>query len=80
MKIAVGQTWRMRMPEPGNDAFFLVTRFSEENRGWMAICLSLGVGWRPLKDGDEMLFHVNDDVEAKHLELVCDASALASEA
>lgn len=78
MKLAVGQIWCMRMPEPGNDAYFLVTRFSEENRGWMALAVSLGVGWLPAKDGDEMLFHVDDVVEANFLELVCDASALAS--
>lgn len=78
MKIAVGQTWCMHMPEPNNDAYFLVTRFSEENRGWMALCVSLGVGWLPCKDGDEMLFHVDDEVKAEYLELVCDAAVLAS--
>lgn len=76
MKIAVGQAWRMRMPEPGNEAYFLVTRFSEENRGWMALALSLGVGWLPVRDGDEMLFHVDSDVKASFLELISDASAL----
>lgn len=80
VKIAVGQTWRMHMPEPDNEAYFLVTRFSDLNRGWMAVCLSLGVGWLPLKDGDEMLFHIDDEVTASFLELVSDASALTSEA
>lgn len=70
----------MRTPEPGNEAYFFVTRFSEENRGWMALAISLGVGWLPLKDGDEMLFHIDDEVSASFLELVSDASALTSEA
>jgi len=80
VKLAVGQTWCMRMPD--NRAYFLITRHAEERRGWLALALSLGVGWRPWQDGDEVLFHVGGEdvvVESEHLELVCDAAALASQ-
>lgn len=75
MKLAVGQVWCVR--GEGNRAYFLITRFSEENRAWMALTLCLGVGWSPLKDGEEMLFHIDDDVQADHLELVSDEPVLA---
>jgi len=79
VKLAAGQTWCIHVAELGNEAYFLVTRFSEAHRGWLALALSLGVGWLPQKDGDEMLFHVDDEVESSFLELVCDASVLASD-
>lgn len=80
LKLSVGQTWCVYMPELNNEAYFLVTRYSEDNRGWMALAISLGVGWLPKKDGDEMLFHVEDEIKAEHVKLVCDAPELASRA
>jgi hypothetical protein len=69
VKLTVGQVWCVAGED--NRAYFLITRYSEENRAWMALCLYLGVGWLPWKDGDEMLFHIDKEVTASHLELVC---------
>lgn len=76
MKLVVGQVWCVR--DPSGAAYFLITRYSQDNRGWMALTLCLGDTWLPYLDGQEIVFHIDDDVQAPQLELVCDAAELPS--
>lgn len=78
MKIAVGQTWRADNED--QSAYFLITRFSLENQGWLGLTIFLGNGWLPYVEGEEILFSIDDDITTSFLELVCDAPALVSEA